>query len=123
MDQGHGMIRASFLRGVLALVVALVLAGGGEICGAWGQENYRTLYRFDGDSVEDYFGRSVSAAGDVIRDGYSDIIVAGWPVDIKGRMIRTLRMIVPALKGRELAFLKNEHLVNYGGTALLRIDL
>jgi hypothetical protein len=40
-----------------------------------------------------------------------------------GRMIRTLRMIAFALKGREFAFLKNEQLVDYGGTGLLRIDL
>ena len=38
------------------------------------------LYNFDGDSVGDEFGRSVSGAGDVNGDGFADLIV-GAPND------------------------------------------
>ncbi len=77
------MIRASFLRVVLALVVCAVFGSGG-LASAWGQENYRTLYRFEGDSADDHLGGSVSGAGDVNGDGYVDVIVGAVYDDKKG---------------------------------------
>ena len=36
------------------------------------------LYTFYGDSANDRFGKSVSGAGDVNKDGYADLIVGAW---------------------------------------------
>ena len=42
------------------------------------------LYTFNGDSAGDQFGRSVSGAGDVNRDGFDDLVVGAFADDNNG---------------------------------------
>jgi hypothetical protein len=42
------------------------------------------LYTLDGDSRGDEFGKSVSGAGDVDKDGYADVLVGAWKTDNNG---------------------------------------
>ncbi|MCH8978003.1 MAG: FG-GAP repeat protein [Armatimonadetes bacterium] len=51
---------------------------------AIGAHAQTTLYMFNGDSAGDFFGRSVSGAGDVNADGYADLIVGAQFDDNNG---------------------------------------
>lgn len=66
------------IRSVM-LLLGLVLAFSQ---GSLAQEDYRTLYTFNGSSRADVFGAAVDGAGDVNGDGYSDIIVGGPFADV-----------------------------------------
>ena len=68
---------------VLFVVVALV-ALIGTAPGVWGQCPWDLLYTFDGEADSDYFGGSVSEAGDVNNDGYDDLIVGSTRNDAGG---------------------------------------
>ncbi|KPL05531.1 MAG: hypothetical protein AMJ73_00280, partial [candidate division Zixibacteria bacterium SM1_73] len=58
----------------LFLVVSLVAIIGGAAA-VWGQCPCTLSYTFDGEAVGDWFGYTVSGAGDVDNDGYDDFIV------------------------------------------------
>ena len=59
--------------------------------------NGKTGFRIDGESQNDYSGRSVSAAGDVNGDGYDDVIIgAQYGTDNNGLMIAAHLMLSSA---------------------------
>jgi len=67
----------------LFLVVSLVAIIGGAAA-VWGQCPCTLSYTFDGEAVGDWFGYTVSGAGDVDNDGYDDLIIGAPYSDSAG---------------------------------------
>ncbi len=54
---------------------------------------FSRLYTLNGDSANDYYGRSVSAAGDVNNDGYDDVIIGAYADDNTGADSGSARIV------------------------------
>ena len=76
--------RAVCLKPVWLLVIAAFALWLGTASPVWAQITYGELYTFTGAAVFDNFGLSVSGAGDVNNDGYSDLIVGAYGNDAGG---------------------------------------
>ena len=75
------------------LVPAAIILAAGAARPALAQQAFRELYRFYGDSSFDYFGFSVSDAGDVNGDGFDDLVVGASNDDNNGSNSGSARVL------------------------------
>lgn len=72
------------------------------------------LYQFEGEGLEDEFGRSVSAAGDVNSDGYADVIIGAAHNDAMGENAGRV-YVYSGLDGQLLHILDGENTADLFG--------
>ncbi|MHC4920931.1 MAG: FG-GAP repeat protein, partial [Planctomycetota bacterium] len=70
-----------------------------------GKRGKKILYTFNGDSANDHFGRFVSGAGDVNKDGSANLIVGAHADDNNGQDSGSARV----LSGKALALTTDVH--------------
>ena len=74
-------ITAEQLSGILNSV-----GGDGSISGGGVEPDAMTVAGFSGENADDFFGSSVSSAGDLNGDGYDDIIIGASNYDFGGNL-------------------------------------
>ncbi len=75
-------------------------------------------FKMFGEKLNDYFGQSVSSAGDINGDGIDDVIIGADGVDVNGDQSGSSYVVF----GRASGFDENLNLANLDGTNGFRLD-